>query len=266
MIDFLTFKDIVSVLLSLVMGTIAILSYLQARKTLFSPIKTEIFKLQVELFREIMTFFQNKTEYDLLKSFDSAGLIYYNSLGMLSIYSLRYLGNSLQYAKQIEEAKAKDIAYIRYSQKAAEKYLRPIEHQRPKKNDKDLGASQTQKMTLTEWNKTEHDMLIVTAKHDLCRKTIERFLSSPLLPQKLRDEIKIFEDYLEENLILLASVFSECYKELPHKLASLQQLEDFSDAWIHNRFNRKRREFEPQAKKILTALNDYLMVEELLKK
>lgn len=214
-IDFSTFKDIVSVILSIVVGTIAILSYLQARKTLFSPIKTEIFKLQVELFREIMTFFQNKSEYDLLKSFDSDGLVYYNSLQMLSTYSLDYLDSPFQYAKKIEEGKSKDIACIRYSQKAAEKYLTPIEHQRPKKNDASQSRPHKQKMTLTEWNKVEHDMLIVTTKHDLCRKTIEHFLSSPLLPQKLRDEIKNFDDSLEQNLVLLASVFTECYKELP---------------------------------------------------
>ena len=50
------------------------------------------------------------------------------------------------------------------------------------------------------------------------------------------------------------------------RFVRLEQIEEFSDGWIHSRFNRKRHKFEPQAKKVLMTLNDYLMVEELLKK
>ena len=42
-------KDAANFVFFLVAGTIAILSYLQAKKTLFAPIRTETFKLQYTL-------------------------------------------------------------------------------------------------------------------------------------------------------------------------------------------------------------------------
>ncbi len=41
-------KDIVNILFFLTVGTIGILSYLQAKKTIFTPLKTEIFKYQLK--------------------------------------------------------------------------------------------------------------------------------------------------------------------------------------------------------------------------
>jgi hypothetical protein len=43
------------------MSVIAVLSYLQARKTLFSPIKTEIFKIQMEEFKLVLAFFNKRS-------------------------------------------------------------------------------------------------------------------------------------------------------------------------------------------------------------
>ena len=42
-------KDFFNIVFFLTVSIVAVLSYLQARKTLFSPIKTEIFKLQIEV-------------------------------------------------------------------------------------------------------------------------------------------------------------------------------------------------------------------------
>jgi hypothetical protein len=41
-------KDIVNILFFLTVGTIGILSYLQAKKTIFTPLKTEIIKYQLK--------------------------------------------------------------------------------------------------------------------------------------------------------------------------------------------------------------------------
>ena len=55
-------KNIVNIGFFLVVSTIGILSYIQARKTLFSPIKTEIFKLQIEEFKKILEAFNYKNQ------------------------------------------------------------------------------------------------------------------------------------------------------------------------------------------------------------
>src|SRR5688572_24242827 len=54
-----TIKDIFQILFFCVIVAVTILSYLQAKKTLFTPIKTETFKMQIKAFEEILLFFQN---------------------------------------------------------------------------------------------------------------------------------------------------------------------------------------------------------------
>jgi hypothetical protein len=65
-----TVKDTMQVFFFIVAGTVTVLSYRQAKKTLFTPIKTEVFKMQVKAFEEILAFFQNKTESDFVEAFD----------------------------------------------------------------------------------------------------------------------------------------------------------------------------------------------------
>ena len=52
-------KNFFNIIFFATMSILAILSYLQARKTLFSPIKTEIFKLQVKELQEVINIFNN---------------------------------------------------------------------------------------------------------------------------------------------------------------------------------------------------------------
>jgi hypothetical protein len=62
---------------------VTILSYLHARKTLFAPIRTETFKLQLEAFREVLAYFQNKSEIDFVHAFDYERCVNLNALQML---------------------------------------------------------------------------------------------------------------------------------------------------------------------------------------
>lgn len=68
------------------MGVIAILSYLQARKTLFSPIKTEIFKVQIEEFKSVLAFFNKRSSTDFDNDFDFHKIMEVNALRMQHSY------------------------------------------------------------------------------------------------------------------------------------------------------------------------------------
>jgi hypothetical protein len=63
-------KNFFNILFFIVMIVIAILSYIQARKTLFSPIKTEIFKVQIGAFQDVLKFFNRHNSYDFDREFD----------------------------------------------------------------------------------------------------------------------------------------------------------------------------------------------------
>ena len=56
---------------------------MQAKETLFNPIRTEIFKIQYPEFEKILLFFNNKTEFDFIKAFDLDNILSINASRMI---------------------------------------------------------------------------------------------------------------------------------------------------------------------------------------
>jgi hypothetical protein len=63
-------KNLANIAFFAIISLVTVLSYLHARKTLFAPIRTETFKLQLKAFEEILLYFQNKSESDFLDAMD----------------------------------------------------------------------------------------------------------------------------------------------------------------------------------------------------
>lgn len=68
-------------------GTVALLTYLGARKTILQPIKTEIFRNQVEVFTSIMKLFNGKSEYEIRQAFGFKEMLRANILSLLDDYA-----------------------------------------------------------------------------------------------------------------------------------------------------------------------------------
>ena len=49
-------KDLANIIFFIIIGAIGVLSYFQAQKTIFTPLKTETFKLQLKVFEEIFSY------------------------------------------------------------------------------------------------------------------------------------------------------------------------------------------------------------------
>src|SRR5438128_11734785 len=64
-----TVKDVLNAAFFLVVGIITILTYRQAKKTILQPLKTEIFKQQIQLFTDLLKLFVGKDEIDLREQF-----------------------------------------------------------------------------------------------------------------------------------------------------------------------------------------------------
>ena len=68
-------------------GTVALLTYLGARKTILQPIKTEVFRNQVEVFTSIMKLFNGKSEYEIRQAFGFKEMLRANILSLLDDYA-----------------------------------------------------------------------------------------------------------------------------------------------------------------------------------
>ncbi|OUP40869.1 hypothetical protein [Pseudoflavonifractor sp. An187] len=77
---------IIEALFYVSMGTVAVLMFLSARKTILQPMKTEVFKNQVEVFTSIMKLFNGKTESEIRHAFDFDEMLRANIFKLLDDY------------------------------------------------------------------------------------------------------------------------------------------------------------------------------------
>ena len=89
-----TFKNITNIFFFLIMSIIGILSYIQAKKTVFSPIKTEVFKYQLQAFEKIIEYFQNKSEVELFNDLDLETIMEINTFYLYKDYVNLFIGSA----------------------------------------------------------------------------------------------------------------------------------------------------------------------------
>ena len=146
-------KDFLNALFFLVVGSLAILSYLQARKTLFTPIKTEVFKFQLKVFEELLLFFQNQSESDFIRSFDLEKTVTLNSSLLMDEYVSRFFKKDVKIDSEKHKERYKEFVGGMASKKFAEKYFVSVDYETelPDKREKDKDTDNPT-VILAQWN------------------------------------------------------------------------------------------------------------------
>lgn len=259
-------KDMANILFFIVMATLTVLSYLHARKTLFAPIRTETFKLQLKVFEELLSFFQDKTETDFAKAFDLQRILSLNTLQMVDSYVAKFFPDQLI---RDEEALGREMdpligAFV--SKENVERYFSKVTPEQPQVAA--AASVDTRNMPpaliLASWQKYEHGMIGYTQEYLDKIRELDRLAASPLLPKELRERIVAFRNVGKQNLVLIGKTVTECAKQMPEHFATADQMENFTPDWVWNHFNDQAPDFAPAAKEILDYLNKYLKVEDLM--
>ncbi len=260
-------KNVTNILFYAVISIVTVLSYLQARKTLFAPIRTETFKLQLKAFEEILSFFQNKTESDFLQSFDFDRIVSLNTLEMADGYVSNFFSDKIKLDKEAREKTMSPLIGAVISKEHAEKYFQSVDANAPiYKNKEDENKIDNAAIILAKWQSYEHAMVGYTQQWQDQMNELNRLSASPILPKQLRDLLGSFESVGHDNLTLISEVITDCSKRMPEHFPSASNMKDFSPSWIWNEFNSKRKNFEPTAKSILDFMNNYLKIEQLMQK
>ncbi len=257
------FKDFVNILFFIIIGILAILSYLQARKTLFTPIKTETFKLQLQIFEDILLYFDQHDPADLDDSFDFQKILNLNAELLL----LDYVNNFFPGQWDTKEQRDKIIRENPYAEISLEYSVDfvLIDSHVNNEEDKSKPLLTNPAVILAKWQKYEYGVIHYSEK---CKQQFERlkkFRTSPLVPAKLKKLILDLESEADENLECMRSVLTDAAKEFPEKYPSLEEVKTSQFFWINNRYIDKRYLMDESAGKILDFINNYLNIEGLLK-
>lgn len=259
-------KDVANIIFFIVVATITILSYKQARKTLFSPIRTEVFKLQIKIFEEVLAIFQNKNESDFLKACDFDRICKLNAYQMVDAYVQTFFSTELE----VDKVKQKEMYGVltrgMISAKHAEKYLRPLnEGSSEDESDFDAEKITSPALLLSKWRKYEHSMIGFTDVLSEFQAEVTRLSISPILPVKIRSLVNEFNGLVTGNLMVIGETITEYSQKMPEVASRASDMGKFNVALVSNSFNSKRSQLEPKAREILDSINDYLKVEEIMK-
>lgn len=260
-----TTKNLANIFFFLVVALIGILSYLQARKTLFAPIRTETFKLQLKAFEEILAFFQNRSESDFLEAFDFDRIVSLNTLQMADDYVSKFFPEEIKIDKDARKKTYSPLIGAVVSKDYMERFFEKVDTENPiYKATPEAKKITNPAIVLANWQKYEHGMMGYTKEYQDQLKELTRLSASPLLPKPLREHIGQFQAIAHENLTLAGKTISACSKLMPDHFPTSGDMKDFSPTWVWNEFNEKRKHFEPSAKEILDYMNEYLKIENLM--
>lgn len=256
-------KDLSHIFFFITMGTIGYLSYRQAKKTVFSPIRTEIFKYQLGEFENVISHFQNKSEHELKSDLDVKNLIEINAICLFRGYVETFFSGEVEFDEKNFKEKMKLATGAFVSKEYAEKHFELISLETKKELPSNIPSPTDPALKLAKWQEEKYGMVHFTEAYNNALIEIKKFQSSPLLPMELKTILGDYYDLMHQTLVTVGDAIEEAAKELPKVCSTKEQLHNFSNSWVANIHNNKSPTLEPKAKEVLSFINQYLRVDEL---
>ncbi len=256
-------KDVFQILFFFVVGCITILSYHQARKTLFTPIKTETFKMQIKAFEEILAFFQTKSETDFTSQFDFHFIVQINAQLMFSEYIENFFNKEIKIDQdKLNELRKKSYGGI-LTQSWAEKHLiAPEYYEKTKIEEKEDVTNPA--IILENWKSFEYGPIHYSKKYHDENEKLNQLIASPLIPTELKNKLEKFGEIISENILSVGESLNEIAQELPQKFKTAKSIKNLEQSGLWNKCNDKMKPVEPIAKDILIYIRNYLKIDKLI--
>jgi hypothetical protein len=257
-------KDFVQILFFITVATVGVLSYFRAKETLFTPIKTETFKMQIKFFEDILLFFQNKHETELTKKFDLDKILHVNSHLMMNDYISQFFKDEIEINEEVVKEQLKDFSGAIVTQTYMEKhFVSPEYHKKTEKEEMEEITNPA--LILSKWKKYDYGKIEFTRQYEKELEKLKNLSASPLIPSELKVKLDEFEKVIHTNLSLVGKVLTEISQELPDKFPNSKSIKKFESSGIWNRYNKDKEDLEIKATEIIDYIKEYLKIEELIK-
>lgn len=253
-------RDGLEALFYLVVGILTFLTYLQAKKTFFQPLKIEVFKEQLRLFTELSRHFTRKTEVQLRDEFNFNNLLWVNITRMYDDYARMFFDMDLN--PDNRPYNHTNCPYSIFSAEHASKYL-TVDDKDKQEAVQHAKSNPDPRVKATLWSKYVHAELHVTREYHDKEQEFRQIMDSPLLPKKV---VALLENYLsvvEENQAEIAQLLTGISQQLPEKYQTEQDLKQAAFGWIHHEYNQRFKNLEPEARKISNYLRDYFTTDKI---
>jgi len=260
-------KNFFNIVFFVTISVVAILSYLQARKTLFSPIKTEIFKIQMEEFKSVLAFFNKRSSADFDEEFGFQEIFDLNSLRMQQEYIHTFFNEKVETSEQLKEKMRNSSYGIVISKEDAEEFFEEITpgSELKETTETKIKANLDPALKLAKWQKYKHAGVDYTKKYHEKSEELSKLSASPLLPEELTNLMYEFSGTIHNNLAQIGKTLTESSQEMQIKYRTADEIIKFNPSWIWNLYNNERKDVSETSAKILKYINEHLKINELMK-
>jgi hypothetical protein len=214
-------------------SVIAILTYIQARRTILQPFRTVLFTKRLKAMTEIMRLFLGKDELALREAFEFEKLFAVNACALHDAYATDAFGIQV------------------------ERDSRPYNW-----GDCPRFAGNLKGMP---WKL--HKCLYLNREFLAMTDLLNEVLENPILPRGLVDLLTAYRDQAWSNEGALWEILVEAAKEIAEKYPSLAALEESSSDWlkrdVRNRWMDKFNQLTPMAHRINEFIRSYFEDESL---
>ena len=192
-------KDSIEIIYYIVFSSIALITYLSAKKTIFLPLKSEVYKYQIE---ELEKLYRYLVTNELISGLEAN--CYMNIAKIIEDYIVtkkwsNHLIDNVEFGKKIgsaiilDEYKEDEIMFLKSEEKK-------------KKNE------------IINWQEYKIKRIIISKKFEIEEEKIESFISSPFLPTTLLVKIKELDAEIKNINYSLKEYLTELLEEIPLKV------------------------------------------------
>jgi hypothetical protein len=255
-------KNLAQVVFWGLVATVSLLTYLAAKKTILQPIRTEIFKVQLEEMRNILAMFVGKGETELRKAYAFDKLLFANSVMMYDEYAKTFFDHEADSKNRPYGDAECPISSI--TQAGMEKHFVHLDDSVPEAPGRHPEAKDP-RVRAALWADYEHYNLRLPKEFSEQEKNIRDLLENPLLPTPCVALLTSYIQTAHENSECIRDLLTECAKEMPQKYPSLDALKSSSFGWINNSYTRKCADLKPKADEVTAFIRSCYDVDNLLR-
>lgn len=228
-------KDWVQTVFLMVGSILATLTYVNARSGVLQPLRTEVFKKQIEAISIVQQHFGSKSELELRDDIFFMTFVEINASKLLEDFSKVVLKH-----KYIPKNRNKNVeGQIGYGWRplnpGVRQYLNDASWFTPSKSEAERREF---------WNSYCLPGLAVPKEMNESREVIRRLSQNPFLPSRIAKSIEEYLRTITQIESLLIEVLIELVVELPARYTDAEQLQVIIDGtlpeyWIYNKFNSR---------------------------
>lgn len=239
---------VVQTIFWVILATIGVLTFLQARKTVLQPLRTEVFKLQLESMRELLHYVVGKDETTLRGEFGYSELFEANVVMMLDAYAESEFG----YKTTDPDSRPYGREHISMLAVHPDAIQLASEHLTPVPSDDDVVAAKP------SWSERKQLVMALPPPFVAAQKRLDDFLADPLMPSECAKLIQALSDQMTEDMEALRAVLEERSPEVPTKYPDMPTLAKAEFGWLHNEWNRRIGSLKVRTDEIATFARTYL--------